>query len=252
MIDNKTTFRSKAAKYIELSLGGGMVDVELDKEHYDMAIDKAIAKYRQRSSRAVEESFMVLTLSPGESNYTLPNEVIEVRNVYRHNGSGIGSGGSGASGFDPFEAAYLNMYMLNTAAGGLATFELYMGKRELMARMFGAYIIYTWSNTSKRLHLQRNIQAEESVIIHTYNYRPDETLLQDTSSSPWIKDYAAAVAKMTLGQARSKFAQLAGPQGGVSLNGNDLIAQAQAELEKLEEEIKTYADGGTPLGFIFG
>jgi hypothetical protein len=31
-----------------------------------------------------------------------------------------------------------------------------------------------------------------------------------------------------------------------------LIAQAQAEMEKLEEDLKTFADGGTPLGFIFG
>ena len=45
-----TTERNKVIKYIELSLGEGMVDVELDKEHYDMAIDKAVAKYRQRST----------------------------------------------------------------------------------------------------------------------------------------------------------------------------------------------------------
>lgn len=253
MADNKTTNRAKTIKYIELSLGGGMVDVELDKEHYDMAIDKAVAKYRQRSSRAVEESFMVLQTTPGESEYTLPNEVIEVRNVYRGNSGGMSTGGTGATGFDPFEAGYLNMYMLNSIRqGGLATFELYMGQRELMATMFGAYLVYNWSNTSKRLNLQRYLKAEESVIVHTYNYRPDESLLADTSSAPWIKDYAAAVAKMTLGQARSKFGQLAGPQGGVTLNGTDLIAQSQAEIEKLEEDLKTYADGGTPLGFIFG
>ena len=250
MADNKTTNRAKTIKYIELSLGGGMVDVELDKEHYDMAIDKAVAKYRQRSSRAVEESFMVLTLTPNESNYTLPDEVIEVRAIYRQNAGGVGSTGTS---FEPFEAGYLNMYMLNASAGGgLATFELWMGQRELLGKMFGTYVIYTWSNTSKRLSLHRHIKGDEGVIIHTYNYRPDESLLADTSSAPWIKDYASAVAKMTLGQARSKFAQLAGPQGGVSLNGTDLIAQAQAEMEKLEEDLKTYADGGTPLGFIFG
>jgi hypothetical protein len=100
--------------------------------------------------------------------------------------------------------------------------------------------------------MHRYVKSDESVIIHTYNYRPDESLLADTSSAPWIKDYALAVAKMALGQARSKFAQLAGPQGGVSLNGADLIQQAQAEMEKLEEDLKTFADGGTPLGFIFG
>ena len=250
MTDNKTTYRSKAAKYIELSLGGGMVDVELDKEHYDMAIDKAIAKYRQRSSRAVEESFMILTLAGGASDYTLPEEVIDVKVIYRSSEGGVGTT---SQSFEPFEAAYLNMYMLNAARGqGLLSFELFMGQRELLGRMFGAYITFTWSTTSKRLSLHRVVKGEERVLLHTYNYRPDETLLQDTSSSPWIKDYALATAKMMLGQARSKFSQLAGPQGGVTLNGTDLISQAQAEMEKLEEDLKTYTDGGTPLGFIFG
>lgn len=250
MQNNNTTYRSKAAKNIELMLGGGLVDVELDKEHYDLAIDKAIGKYRQRSSRAVEESFMLLNLVTGSSSYTLPDEVIDVRVVYRSNAGGIGTTGTD---FEPFEAAYLNMYMLNAGGGaGLATFELYMGQRELMGRMFGAHVTFTWSSTSKQINLHRNIKGDEAVLLHTYNYRPDESLLQDTSSGPWIRDYATAQAKMMLGQARSKFASLAGPQGGVTLNGNDLIAQAQAELEKLEEDLKTYAEGGTPLGFIFG
>jgi len=245
-----TTQRNKAQKYIELNLGGGMVDVELDKEHYDMAIDKAISKYRQRSSRSVEESFSVLNLSPGESNYTLPDEIIEVMNVYRRSAGGISAS---ATDFEPFEAGYLNMYMLNAAkGGGLATFELYMGYRELMGKMFGAHMIYNYNSAIKLLNLHRLIRSDESVILHTYNYKPDEVLLADTSASPWIKDYALATAKMSLGQARSKFGQLAGPQGGVQLNGNDLITQAQAEIEKLEEDLKTYAEGGTPLGFIFG
>lgn len=245
-----STERNRAQKYIELSLGGGMVDVELDKEHYDMAIDKALSKYRQRSSRAVEESFMVLKLAAAESEYTLPNEVIDVRNVYRRSSGGISAA---ATDFEPFEAGYLNMYMLNAGrGGGLASFELYMGYREQMGRMFGANIIYTWSQVTKKLTLHRFIRGEEDIILHVYNYKPDEILLSDTSAGPWIKDYALAIAKMSLGQARSKFAQLAGPQGGVQLNGADLIAQGQAEIEKLDEEIKTYTDGGTPLGFIFG
>jgi hypothetical protein len=250
MIDNKTNFRSKATKYIELSLGGGMIDVELDKDHYDMAIDKAISKYRQRSSRAVEESFMILNLSPGASDYTLPDEVIDVKVIYRASAGGIGTTGTT---FEPFEAAYLNMYMLGAARGqGLLSFELFMDQREQLGQMFGAYITFTWSTTSKRLSLHRLVRADERVTLHTYNYRPDETLLQDTSSGPWLREYATAAAKLMLGQARSKFSQLAGPQGGVTLNGNDLIAQGTAEMEKLEDDLKTFADGGTPLSFFFG
>lgn len=250
MADIKQTQRSKVIKYIELSLGGGLVDVELEKESYDMAVDRAIGKYRQRSSRAVEESFMVLQLVSGESNYYLPEEVIEVRNIHRQSGGGISSS---ATNFEPFEAGYLNMYMLNaTRGGGLATFELYMGQRELLGRMFGANLTYTWNPVDKKLNIHRYQKGDESVILHTYNFKSDEMLLADYSAGQWLKDYSTAVAKTILGQARSKFASLAGPQGGVQLNGTDLIQQGQAEIEKLEDALIKYEDGGTPLGFIFG
>ena len=70
--------RQELSKEIELSLGGGMIDVELDPEHYNLAIDKALAKYRQRSARATEESFIAITLTLEQQEYVLPTEVIEV------------------------------------------------------------------------------------------------------------------------------------------------------------------------------
>ena len=39
-----------------------MVDVELDREHYDVAINKALQKYRQLSSGAVEESMICYSI----------------------------------------------------------------------------------------------------------------------------------------------------------------------------------------------
>ena len=58
--------------------------------------------------------------------------------------------------------------------------------------------------------------------------------------------------KMMLGEARSKFGQLPGAQGGVTLNGADLKAEAQSSMDRLEEEIRNYTDGGDPLGIIIG
>ena len=52
--------RDELIKEIELRLGGQMVDVELDPEHYDLSIRKAFEKYRQRSENAVEEGFIKL------------------------------------------------------------------------------------------------------------------------------------------------------------------------------------------------
>ena len=55
-----------------------------------------------------------------------------------------------------------------------------------------------------------------------------------------------------IGEARSKFATLPGAQGGVSLNGDALKAEAAVEIEKLETELKLYIDGSAPLGVMIG
>jgi len=241
--------RDDLVKEIELRLGGGMIDVELDPEHYQLAMNKAFQKYRQRSSNAVEESFIVLKLLEDISEYTLPPEIIEVKQLYRRAGSSITSGVD----IEPFEAAYLNTYLLHSGrAGGIAVYDALAQHVELLGRMFGANYTFTWNTTSKKLTIHRRIKGEDDVILHVYNYRPDEVLLQDPYATPWLKDYALAHAKLMLAEARGKFTQIAGPQGGTTLNADQLRADAQAELDKLEQDLTLYSEGGDPLTFVIG
>jgi len=58
----------------------------------------------------------------------------------------------------------------------------------------------------------------------------------------WIRRFALALSKETLGQVRSKFSSIPIPGEAVTLNGTDLITQSQAEQEKLREELKTTLD----------
>ena len=95
-------------KEIELRLGGQMVDVELDPEHYDVAIKKSFEKYRQRSENAVEEAFVLLELTKEVSEYTLDSDIIDVFDVYRRTSGTLNSASGGD--IEPFETAYLNNY----------------------------------------------------------------------------------------------------------------------------------------------
>jgi hypothetical protein len=55
-----------------------------------------------------------------------------------------------------------------------------------------------------------------------------------------------------LGEARSKFATIAGPQGGSTLNGDALKAEAQSEMEKLEADVMNQVGGGVGYSFTIG
>lgn len=239
--------------YVDAMLGGGMVDVELDPIHYETALSKAFGKFRQRSSNSVEESYMFMDLVIDQNDYTLPEEVIEVRQIFRRSiGSRTGNGGGGTL-FEPFNLAYTNTYLLSSSnLGGLATYDMFSQYQELVGRMFGSFIEFKWNTATKKLTILQRPRAVEQVMMYCYNYRPDEQLLDDYLAKQWIKDYTLAVCKYMLGEARSKFSTIAGPQGGTTLNGDSLKSEAQAEMEKLELELMQQVAGGTGYGFTIG
>ena len=243
--------REDLIKQMKLRLGDGMVDVELDREHYDAAIDVAIGKYRQLSSGSVEESMIFITTQPGVTEYTLPNEVIEVRRLYRR---GIGTNSGGGTNFDPFDVAFNNMYMLQAGQiGGLAVFDAFASYKENIGRIFGSEYNCLWNRNTKVLKILRNVNHDEEVSIGVYNFVPEIILLGDIYASQWLSAYSLATAKLMLGEARSKFTSgLPGAGGSITLNGADLKAEAQAEIESLKQSLHNMEEGNSPLGFIIG
>jgi hypothetical protein len=249
-----TIERNKVFDYVKAMLGDGMIDIDLDPIHYETALDKAINKFRQRSSNAVEESYMFLELIQDQNEYRLPNEVVEVRQVYRRaigSRSGMGAGGTL---FEPFNLAYTNTYLLSgSMMGGLATYDMFAGYQKLVGRMFGSFIEFKWKAQNHTLTiLQRPFANGEQILVQTYNYRPDFVLLTDIYAKQWLRDYTLATCKIMLGEARSLFASIAGPSGGITLNGSALLQSAKEEIEKLEKEIENLVPGGLPYTFVIG
>jgi hypothetical protein len=58
----------------------------------------------------------------------------------------------------------------------------------------------------------------------------------------WIRRFALALTKETLGQIRGKFATIPIPGESVTLNSADLLSQAKAEQDSLREELRTTFD----------
>ena len=244
--------KKQLIEYVQLQLANQIIDLELDPAHYEAAYQKTIGTYRQRGQNAYEESYSFLQLQNNVNVYTLPQEVTQVREIFRRT---IGTTGTGGYSFEPFGAATLNVYLLNfnQASGGLATYDFYQQYVELAARMFGGYINFTWNPVTKKLQLIRDPRGnEEVVLLWTYNLKPEITLLADYQISQWIRDYMVGAAKYIIGEAREKFGTIAGPQGGTTLNGAQMKAEGQAMMDRGIEDLKLYVDGSQPLTFVIG
>ena len=250
MAKQRNKIRNDVIKQIRLLLGDGMIDIELDPEHYDLAIDIAVDKIRQRSENAVQEDFYTLELQEDVAEYTLPKEISEVKKIHHRS---FGHGISAGVDMDPFELAYANSYFfMNNHVGGISTYELFSQYRETLNRVAATDIQFIWNPLTKKIKLLRKMRADEIVLLHVYLERSDDQLLMDPYLKSWMRDYSLAYCKKMIGEARSKFSALPGAQGGVTLNGDAMKADASVDIEKLETELKLYIDGSAPLGVMIG
>jgi len=237
---------------VRLRLGGDIIDLELDPQHYEAAYNYAIKVYRQRAENAVQETYTLMTVVKNVDTYTLPAEFINVRCLFRRT-VGLETGPSSSS-FDPFSSAILNTYLLNyNYTGGMATYDFYAGYVELAARMFGGYLTYTFDPVTKVLRIVRDFKGTgERILIWADIQRPEEVLIQDPGAGVWIGDFIIAVLKGIIGEAREKFGTIAGPGGGTSLNGTAMKAESKEMQAALLEQLKNYVDYSQPLTWIQG
>ena len=237
---------------VRLRLGGDIIDLELDPQHYEAAYDYAIKVYRQKAQNSTQESYTLMTIIKNVDTYTLPSEYVNVRAIFRRT-VGLETGPSSTS-FDPFSSAILNTYLLNyNYTGGMATYDFYAGYVELAARMFGGYVTYTFNPVTKVLRVVRDFKGTgERVLIWADMTRPETELLQDPGIGIWLTDYILATVKIIIGEAREKYNSIAGPSGGTSLNGQAMKSEGKAEQERLIDELKRYVDYSQPLTWIQG
>ena len=246
------TKKQELIEYTQLQLGQYMIDVELDPAHYEAAYQRTIGTYRQRAQNAYEECYIFMELITDQNEYFLPQEVVQVKQIFRRT-FGIATGPF-SSAFDPFSQAQMQVYLMNfNQSGGLATYDFYTQYVELAARMFGGFINFTWNPVTKKLQLIRDPKGSgEQVLLWVYQLKPEVQLLSDYQISQWIRDYMVAASKMMVGEAREKFGTIAGPGGGSTLNGTAMKAEAQTQMDSLVEQLKNYIDGSQPLTWVIG
>ena len=250
MIMTVSSLRNDLIDEILMRLGGGAIDIELTPEQINMAINRAFKVYRQKSGNALEESFAILQYAPYVQEYTLPENIVEVRQIFKR---GFGRTSSSTNQIDPFSMAYTNIYLLQAGrSGGLATYDLYNQYLETAGRMFGLYTNYTYNPVTHLLRIVAVPQDIEEVLLWCFFKKSDDMLLTDPYASVWLADWSVAECKEMLGQIREKFGSLPGPNGGVTLNGAQMKAEAKEEKVRLHQSIKNLEDGGMPHTWVIG
>ena len=181
----RRNIRKDLADRIITRLAGRIIDVELDPEDIEECIRTTLDTYKMYSSNAAEEGYFFLEMQENKFEYILPDEIVEVREIFRR---GLGRTQGGVT-FDPFNAAFTNFYLLEAGRqGGLATYRLFTEYQELIGTMFGEHIMFDWKPNSHKLTITRNIRGPETVLLWCYYNRTDDDIIEDRYAKTWVID----------------------------------------------------------------
>jgi len=236
------TTRGRIRDYIKRKFGHPTVHVELEDDQLQDAVEEALAWFAGLVGIVHTDS---LTAN-GTGEYDVNDDVSIVTEV-------VPTPSNLDSLVTPF--AWADVELTPMAYGyrisGLGRYsELlqYMQYLEQAKRLVGADFDWEWDRAARKLRLSPAELVSGTVI---YYYTPKSLSLDNLT--PYevrlIRQYAYAEAMEVLGQIRSKYSELPSSTGGVTLNGETLLANAEALRESLEEKAKMLRK---PLGFIIG
>ena len=107
----------------------------------------------------------------------------------------------------------------------------------------------TYSRNEDRLYIHGELGTDiiigDFVVVEAYEYLEGTQIYNDM----WVKKYTTALVKRQWGANLMKFEGMQLP-GGVTLNGAQLYQDAIAEIERLEEEIRSTFE--LPIDFLVG
>ena len=219
-------------KQIILSnLGGSQTKIELTDEDLDFIIYQAVQYYIDYSSDGLNEEWIGLKLKAGTNLQEVPDDVEFIISLNATPGTGSGVVLIPETFGTSYEITMLSMIANDN--------NLQKPTNPVPTR-----IIY--KDGKRYFKIDKILSSDLVVAARVMTYKSLEAIY----SSSWVQRYATALAKMTLGLIRSKYQSLSAPND-MSMNGQDLISQAQQEIADLRQElsdISVMSNGGIIVG----
>ena len=248
--DGTSDERTYLMNVIKRQLGWPTICVELDEQHFEIAIDNALEEFRRRCDNAYTSRYFTVPAQKGQDIYYLndpvtgTNRIVDIVKIWRVSGLGlIAQGQDGIYGQSFLQQLYApgvvdltSIYLVNSYA-------------EQFSQIFAGEIAFHWNEATRQLQLLRRLNANEKILIECVGERTEQELLVDRYATQWLQAWAVSEAKMMLGHIRSKYQGLPGAGGGITLNGSELLASAQEDQTELLRQIMDFEVGNGSANF---
>jgi hypothetical protein len=244
--------RDKLIDYCKRRLGDPVIEINVDEDQVEDRIDEALQLYREYHSDGSYRSYLkhVITQDDLDNGYiTVSNSVLSVNRMFPVESSSVGRGM-----FSVKYQMHLNdLYYLNTFMGELAYYEQMMQYLSMLDLKLNGHPQIDFSRVQSRIYIHGDL---EDGTLEVGDYILVEAIVAITPAQAtkiyddrWIKEYATALIKLQWGQNLIKFDGVQLP-GGVTINARQIYEDAQADIERLREELRLEHE--MPVDFFVG
>lgn len=261
--------RDSLIEYAFKKLGAPVIEINVDYEQAEDRLDDALEYFRERHFDGVERVFFAHQITQEDKD----REYIDTSDIGPVNGP-TGDGPKGTdilsvvkvfqfgqfSNINMFDIRYqlaLSDYFginrgLNAAVSqGLASYDSTKRYINMIEDFFQPEKAVRFTKVTNRIQLDAKwseIQAGEYVIIEAYAALNPETFTK-IFDDRLLKEYFTALLKRQWGSNLSKFDGVPMP-GGVVLRGGQIFAEAQREIDILEQKVLSQYE--LPVDFMTG
>jgi len=223
--------RSELKRYILTSLGSPVINVEVESSQLDNCIDDALQLFVENHYDGSDHSYLALSTTLSTTQvYTLPDhvqEVIKIINI-RNN----------VTIFDEpllLAPVYGMGITSNVSAVSYANVETIRHFQKTAENIYNNEILFDFNSTTKKLFFQTPLKEVGLYFLEVYL---SETEYDGYYGNRWVKQYATAIAKKQWGNNLGKISGAQLP-GGMTINYDRILSEAQTEIDKLTEELRS-------------
>ena len=251
--------RENLKQYALRALGKPVIEINADDDQLEDRIDEALQYFSQYhydgvqraylkyqytqadkdrmtadSSSSVTKNGVTTSWKEGNNFIVVPESVISVINIFPF---------SNKSNMNLFDVRYqmrLND-LYDFSSTSVINYDIVLRHLDFLDHILVGEKPLRYNQLDNRLYIDmdwaNDLDVDEYLIIDCYR-KLDPATFTDVFNDIWVKRYTTQKFKLQWGQNLSKFAGVT-MIGGVSLNGNEIMQQAEAEIMKLEQEVRT-------------
>ena len=243
------------------SLGKPVIDINVDDDQVDDRIDDALQYFAQYHYDGVERMYLKHKITQSEIDRAQTNITATATDTADNSITATWLEGNGfipipesvlsvVKVFDFTDKNTVNMFdvryqlrlndLYDFSSESIIHYEMTMRHLDFLDHILVGEKPIRFNQHQNRLYIDmdwsQDVNVDDFIVIECYR-KLDPTTYTDIFNDIYLKRYATALIKRQWGSNLSKFE---GVQmlGGVTLNGAKLFEEAQADIEKLEEQIQ--------------